>query len=299
MSFQSPALLVLLVVIPLLAMAYAGWERRRERAAGSFAAPHMRPNVAPVPPGWRRHLPVALLLVALAALLVGLARPARTRVVTVTGGTIVLVMDASKSMERTDILPSRLEVAVEAAEALVGQLPDGFRVGVVAFNRQVQTLSAPTRDREAIALALASLETRYRTVLGDGILGGLATVPEGGRSVELVVLSDGRDTASEVEPLAAAQEAAAIDVRIDTIALGSPEHPRGPDIATMRGVADVTGGRYFLAPTAGELEGIYRGIGRRASTATEEVEITQAFVGGGLLLMVAGAALSAAWFGRY
>ncbi|MGH2778785.1 MAG: vWA domain-containing protein [Actinomycetota bacterium] len=296
MSFEWPALLLLLVAIPALGVAYALLERRRERAAGAFAAPHMRPNLVRSRPAWRRHVPIALMLVALAALVMGTARPQREQVVMRVGGTIVFVIDASRSMNRTDIAPSRFEAARSASEVLVDGLPEDFRVGVVAFNREAQILSAPTLDREAISFALDSLETRYKTVLGDGIMAGLASVPEGGRSVQLVVLSDGVDTGSEVPPLAAADEAVAMDVRVNTVVLGSSTDLKAPDVGVLRQIADVTEGRFFAAPSAEELDSIYRSIAERASRSTEKVELTQAFVGGGLALMIASAALSALWF---
>ncbi len=296
MSFEWPALLLLLVAIPALGVAYALLERRRERAAGAFAAPHMRPNLVRSRPAWRRHVPIALMLVALAALVMGTARPQREQVVMRVGGTIVFVIDASRSMNRTDIAPSRFEAARSASEVLVDGLPEDFRVGVVAFNREAQILSAPTLDREAISFALDSLETRYKTVLGDGIMAGLASVPEGGRSVQLVVLSDGVDTGSEVPPLTAADEAVAMDVRVNTVVLGSSTDLKAPDVGVLRQIADVTEGRFFAAPSAEELDSIYRSIAERASRSTEKVELTQAFVGGGLALMIASAALSALWF---
>lgn len=296
MSFEWPALLLLLVTVPLLGVAYVLLERRRERAAGAFAAPNMRPNVVGSSPTWRRHVPIALMLLALATLVMGTARPQREQVVTRVGGTIMLVIDASNSMRRTDIAPNRFEAARSASEVLVDGLPEDFRVGVVGFNREAFTLSAPTTDREAISFALDSLETRSKTLLGDGIMAGLANVPEGGRSVQLVVLSDGVDTGSEVPPLTAADEAVALDVRVNTVVLGSSTDPRAPDIAVLRQIADVTEGRFFTAPSAEELDSIYGGIAERASKSTEKVELTQAFVGGGLALMLAAAALSALWF---
>ena len=296
MSFEWPALLLLLVTVPLLGVAYVLLERRRERAAGAFAAPNMRPNVVRSRPSWRRHVSIALLLLALAALLMGTARPQREQVVTRVGGTIMLVIDASRSMNRTDIVPSRFDAARSASDVLIDRLPDDFRVGVVAFNREAYTLSAPTHDREALSFALDSLELRYKTHLGDGIIAGLSHVPEGGPSVQLVVLSDGNDTGSEVPPVAAADEAVAIGVRVNTVVLGSGTDVTGPNVEVLRQIADVTGGRFFAAPSADELDSIYRGIAARASESTEKVELTQAFVGGGLALMLAAAALSALWF---
>lgn len=243
-------------------------------------------------------MPAALMLLAIACLLVGAARPGRSQVVTRTGGTIMLVIDASKSMERDDIAPNRLDAARNASRVLVDQLPDTYRVGLVTFNGEARTLSAPTIDREAIALALDSIETRFKTHIGDGILAALANVPEGGRSVQLVVLSDGNDTGSEIPPLAAADEAVGIDVKINTVVMGTTTSDAAADTGTLEQIVDVTRGRFFSAPSSDDLESIYRGIGVRASKAVERVELTQLFVGAGLLLMVLAAAFDALWFRR-
>jgi Ca-activated chloride channel homolog len=297
-TFKLPALLVLLLAVPVLMIVYALLERRRARAAEAFSSAHMRSNVVATPPRWRRHVPALLLFLALAALLVGAARPGRSQVVTRLGGTIMLVIDASKSMENTDIAPNRLGAARNASEALVEELPESYKVGLVAFNGKALTLSAPTTDREAIGLALDSIETRKRTYIGDGIMAGLANVPDGGNSVQLVVLSDGQDTGSEIPPLVAAEEAATMRVKVNTVVTGtaSTEDLTGAEV--LRQIADATEGRFFAAPSSDELESIYRDIGVRASKRIERVELTQAFIGGGLLLMLLAAALSALWFRR-
>jgi Ca-activated chloride channel homolog len=297
-TFKLPALLMLLIAVPLLAIAYAALERRRAGAAAAFASAPMRTNVVPAPPRWRRHVPALLMLLAIACLLVGAARPGRSQVVTRTGGTIMIVLDASRSMEETDIAPSRLDAARNAIQVLVDQLPESYKVGLVTFNRGARTLSAPTIDREAIALALDSIETDGKTHIGDGILAALGNVPNGGRSVQLVVLSDGNDTGSEIPPLVAADEAVTLDVKINTVVMGATAGDAAADTGTLQQIADVTRGRFFSAPSSDELESIYRGLGVRASKAVERVELTQLFVGVGLLLMIVAAALSALWFRR-
>ena len=105
--------------------------------------------VAGEEPRWRRHLPFALLALALAALALSLARPERTVAVPVERASVVLVTDVSRSMSATDVSPTRLEAARRAAQSFVEQVPDELRVGLVAYSDAAQTLQTPTTDHDA------------------------------------------------------------------------------------------------------------------------------------------------------
>ena len=115
MSFASPLALIALVAVPLAAAAHAVFQRRRPRFAERFASLAMLPNVIDRDPGWRRHVPAAILLLALATMLVGAARPRAMVAAKRENATVVLVVDASRSMAATDVTPSRLAAAPRRA----------------------------------------------------------------------------------------------------------------------------------------------------------------------------------------
>src|SRR5947209_4480084 len=108
MSFAAPLVLVALIVVPLLSVWYAREHRRRTEAAGAFVTQPLRPSVAPRGPGWRRHAPMLVFLLAVAILILAAARPQRSVAVPVNDGAVMLVDDVSSSMASTDVAPSRL-----------------------------------------------------------------------------------------------------------------------------------------------------------------------------------------------
>ena len=129
MTFAAPWLLLGLVLLPLLAFAYGAGERRRRRTAAALAAPATRASVVPRTPGWRRHAPILIAAVAMAGLIVALARPQVSVAVPAEQASIVLAMDHSGSMQATDVSPSRLVAAREAGEAFLGSVPAKVKVG--------------------------------------------------------------------------------------------------------------------------------------------------------------------------
>src|ERR1700742_3034257 len=112
MSFAEPTLLAGLVLVPLAALAYAGMLRRHRREAAAWASPALTPALLTGRPGWRRHLPATLLLLAIAALVIALARPQHTVAAPRRAANVMLVMDVSGSMSATDVQPDRLTAAV-------------------------------------------------------------------------------------------------------------------------------------------------------------------------------------------
>ncbi|HEX8855665.1 MAG TPA: VWA domain-containing protein, partial [Thermoleophilaceae bacterium] len=143
MSFDSPLVLVALIVIPLAVVWYAAEQRRRRKAAAAFAAPVLQPNVAPTRPGWRRHAPMLAVLLALAVLIVAAAKPQRTVAVPVERAAIMLTTDVSGSMTAKDVQPNRLVAAKRAARSFLAKVPSGVNVGVLAFNDKPTLLQTP------------------------------------------------------------------------------------------------------------------------------------------------------------
>jgi Ca-activated chloride channel family protein len=334
-SAEWPGLLWTLVLVPVALAAYLLAQRRRSRYTVRFTNLDLLANVVSAKPGWRRHVPPAFYLLALAALLVSLARPQALALVPKEQATIVLVMDVSGSMNATDVRPTRLVSSQRAATTFVEQLPEKFRVGIVSFSSTAQTLTRPTTDRAAAYEAIASLHAEGATAMGDGIeraldvkrlpslsSGGGATPsapdsPEqsSGREPPLVVLllSDGANTQGRTQPMEAATDAKELGVPVFTIALGTDQGmvdvpdetgtmrriPVPPDELTLQRIAETTGARFFAAPTSRELRDVYRELGSKIGFVKEKQEVTVLFSATALLFLVAGASLSLNWFSRF
>ena len=170
MSFSSPLLLVSLLAVPAAVVGYLWLERRREARAGRWAAPALLPNLVDRPPAWRRHLPTALLLLGVALLLVGFARPKTSISVKRQVATVVLVLDVSGSMAANDLRPSRLVVAREAALRFVDQLPRDYRMALVTFSDHAAVSVPATHDLDAVRAGLARATTGPQgTALADAV----------------------------------------------------------------------------------------------------------------------------------
>jgi Ca-activated chloride channel family protein len=318
-SFQWPVALVSLLIVPLAILGYLLIQRRRAKYAVRFTNLDLLANVVERSPGWRRHLPAVLALAALTALLVGLARPQTSVAKARSHSTIVLAIDVSGSMSATDVHPSRLAAAKEAARSFVNQLPKGIRVGVVSFSTSAQVLAPATGDRSLALAAIDSLEPGGGTAIGDAIarsvdLGKAAQTAAGGggkHRFSILLLSDGANT-SGIPPLSGAQQAKRAHAPVYTIALGTPNGtvqrldefgnirriPVPPDPATLRQVASVTGGRFFNVPSEHELKAVYDRLGTRVGYTRHHHELTYAFAAVAAALLLAGGTLSALWFNR-
>src|SRR3954470_17157991 len=232
MSFAEPILLSGLILLPLAAMAYGAMQRRRRRESAAWANPALVPGLVRSSPGWRRHLPPLLLLCALAALIVALARPQRTVAAPQRAANVLMVTDVSGSMNATDVSPDRLSAAVKAAKTLTDKLPQTFRLGLITFSDYAEQRVAPTTDRAQVKGALDQLQAEGGTAMGDGLERGLfaarTPVPNAdGSGVRrlpsvIVLLSDGKNTSGNLDPVEVAREAAKVHVPIFTIALGTP-----------------------------------------------------------------------------
>ena len=310
MSFQAPAFLLALLLVPLAALVYGAAQRRRRAAADAFAAPAVRASALPRRPGWRRHAPIALYGLALAALAIALARPEATIAVPSEQATIVLATDHSGSMQATDVAPSRLAAVKAAAGRFLDRVPDRVKVAGVAFDHRAAVLEAPSTDRAPLRAAIRGLEPSGGTATGEALAAVLDLVRRGGGEqppAAIVLISDGESTHGR-EPLPVAQEAAELGIPIYTVALGTPDgtvvgsdgvsRPVPPDLETLRAIADTSGGRSFSARDADRLTAVYERLGSQVATEREPREVTAAFAGGALALVAGGALLSLHWFRR-
>ena len=316
-SFGAPLWFLALLSLPVLFGLYLLAERQRARAAAAFVAPHLIANVAPQRPGWRRHVPVALWALALAVLFTALAKPQKTVAVPVEQATIMLAIDGSGSMEATDVKPNRMAAARQAADRFLKQVPRRMQVGLVVFNQTPRVLQAPTTDRQSIRDALASVKPSGGTAAGEAIYSSLAAIravtkPGGKRPpAAIVLLTDGKSThgRSDREAATAAKERR---VPVHTIALGTPNGtirrpqrdgtvravPVPPDPFALRRIAQLSGGRAFQARDSGSLSAVYSRLGSQVSKKKEKRQVTSAFAGGAIVLLVLGSLLSLKWFNR-
>jgi Ca-activated chloride channel family protein len=312
-SFREPVLLLALALLPLAIAAYVLAQRRRRRFAIRYTNVDILASVAGR--SWARHIPAALALLALTALLIALGRPERTVAAPQRQGTVMMVTDTSGSMDATDVAPSRLKAAQVAARALTKKLPEQFRLGLVSFNNAAEQLVAPTTDRSQVNAAIDGLKVHGSTAMGDGLQLGLQAArtrvtDTGGKAhrvpAVLVLLSDGKSERG-AEPVDIADQAKKLKIPIYTIALGTQQGvlnrngksiPVPPDNVTLRDVAETTGARFFAAPSATRLETIYENLGTRFSTRKEKQEVTAAFAGAALVLLLAGGILSLLRTGR-
>ena len=318
MSFEWPLMLLALLAVPLAIGGYVLLERRRHRQAAAFASPALVPNLVGRKPGRLRHLPPALALLALAALATGLARPHATLSVKQEQATVVLAMDTSRSMVANDVPPSRLAVAQQAVRRFLEKLPEDYRVGMVSFAQSAQTVLPATSNREAAQAALRNLRTGDGTALGEGIARAIQVaqrVPaEEGKKppASILVLSDGAQTQGVLEPAAAAARAKKLKIPVYTVAFGTEQgvvevvDDNGftqrvtvpPDPPTLRKVSQATGGRFYAAPDAAQLNAVYEELGSRIGSVKKEREVTAGFAAGGAFLLLAAGAVSAFLFGR-
>jgi len=317
MSFAEPLFLLALVLVPLGAVAYLRHERTRRAAAAAFAAPALQASVAPRRPGWRRHVPLVVYALALTVLVLALAKPQTTVAVPVERASIMLTTDYSGSMQATDVSPSRLQAARDAANRFLSEVPSGVRVGLVAFNQAARLAESPTTDRAAVRSAISALQPSGGTATGEALAVSLAvlarqTGADGGRAPSaIVLLSDGASVRGR-KPQELASRAKDLKIPIYTVTLGTAAgtiqvpRPNGtmrtvavpPDPDESREVAEISGGRAFTADTAKNLGTVYEQLGSRIGYRDEQREITAAFTGGALALLAGGALLSLHWFRR-
>jgi Ca-activated chloride channel homolog len=317
-SFGLPLALLGLVALPVLAALYVLRERSRERFAARWGAPALLPNLVARAPGLRRHFPVALLLVALGALVVGVARPHAVVSVPREEATVLLAIDVSRSMGATDVLPSRLGAAQIAANEFVDKVPKKFRIGVISFATRAQVAVAPTDDRDLVHAAIGSLRPGEGTAIGDAVLlaallgqrqrASDGTLPP----TSVLLISDGARDGGRTAPQTAARRARALRTPVYTILLGTPngtvEHqlPGGykeiirvpPSPATLQLIARTSGGQFFTASNDKRLREVYDQLRSRIGHKRVTREITDFFAGGGALLLLGGGTLSAFWFRR-
>lgn len=305
----------LLTLIPVLALVglyvYAQYHRRSYSVR--FSNVDLLAKIAAKGPGWRRHLPAAVLLAALVVMSTGMARPAIDTQEPTERATVVLTLDLSLSMKAKDVSPDRFSAMKKASLEFVDELPENYNLGLVTFAKSASVAVSPTKDRNQVKSAIKSMKLDRATAIGEGIFSALQaiqSVPPDGASepapARILLLSDGYRTSGRlVEDGAKAAEAAKVPV--STIAFGTDtgtveiegETQEVPvDRETLSQTAETTGGKFYEAASVDDLKGVYEDMGSSIGHRTVAVEIAQWFIGIALVLGFAAVFLSLLWTSR-
>jgi Ca-activated chloride channel family protein len=335
MSFVWPEALLLLLLLPLLVGTYIWVLERKKKYALRFASLQLVKEAMGKGAGFRRHVPPILFLLALAIMIVAVARPQAMVTLPSQSETIILAMDVSGSMRAQDVEPNRLVAAQVAAKAFIAEQPQNVRIGIVAFAGTATVAQAPTRNKDDLYAAIDRFQLQRATAIGSAILVSLATIfPNAGIDVAsfddeqrigiksigpkpvppgsygsalIILLTDGQRTTGP-DSIAAARLAADRGVRVYTVGVGTVEgevigfegwsmHVR-LDEDTLKTIADVTRGEYFYAGTATSLKKVYRDLNSKFVLEKQKTEITALFAAAAAFLAVVSALLSLVWFNR-
>lgn len=337
MNFLWPGNLILILVVPALVAAYIWAQRRRQKYALRYASLSLVREALGNGPGRKRHIPPALFLTALLFMAVGTARPETVVVAPVQEGTVILAIDVSGSMLAEDLKPNRMEAAKAAAKAFVDRQGADVSLGVVAFSGDAQIVQSPTKDHDLVIAAINRLRPQRATAIGRGILASLdaifensedvapsvialhrlageptgptpVPVPVGAdRTATIVLLSDGQNNQFPA-PQQVIEDAASRGIRIYTVGVGSAEGTvvriQGRSVrtrldeATLRQIADQTGGQYYNASNENDLRAVYENLSTQLVFRQQKTEITAILTAIAAVFSMVGAALSLFWFNR-
>ncbi|WP_432824517.1 vWA domain-containing protein [Dactylosporangium sp. CA-092794] len=350
MSLTWPWALCALLAFPLL-LAYRWWSRRRRRrVAVRLSSVALVRAALPGRSSWKRRVPLALLAAGLVLAATAAARPQASVVVPDDAATILLAVDVSGSMCSTDVDPNRLTAAQKAAKDFIDDHDGGSKIGLVAFSGTAGLLVPPTTEKDKLLKAIDGLRTSRGTAIGLAILASIDAIAEinpdvpptgvevpdnggaSGANVDyepdtIVVLTDGRNT-DGVDPVTAAEQAAARRLRVYTIGFGTDQPSpmvcsssqisgdtfrggggyggfRGFDGArgrfqdmdeeTLTKIAEMTGAKYFKAENAKALGDVLRDLPTEITLQHKKMEISVYFALGGALLVLLAVALAQWW----
>jgi Ca-activated chloride channel homolog len=318
-TFASPYLLLLLLLVPAVIFFVRWLDRRRARYAVSFTNLDVLASVATPRRAWKSLIPLALFLLALTAATAAVARPRATVSKTSDRATVVLLVDVSGSMRASDVKPTRLLAAARAMSLFASRLPKNVKAGLISFSTGPNVLVPPTTDRSFLQEGIDLLFPEGGTAIGDGLgasvqvvqaaVGDVKRSKDGKIPGAIVLLSDGAQTRGTLTPLQGAARAKRAGIRVFTVALGTPNGTLGPgtlgggqfgggffggsgrfrvrpDPVTLAAIARETDGETFEAKSAARVEKIYKDLG--ASIARKKVnrEITSWFAGAAALLLL-------------
>jgi Ca-activated chloride channel family protein len=314
-GFTAPWWFLLLIVVAAVAIGYVLAQRARRKRTMRFANLELLDKVAPKSQGWVRHLPAVLIVLSLLILTVALAGPTAEQKVPRNRATVLLVIDVSLSMEATDVAPTRLKAAQDAATQFAQNMTPGINLGLISFAGTATVLVNPTTDRNGVIKAIENLKLAQSTATGEGIFAALQSVEsfssvvggaDGPPPARIVLMSDGKQTVPEDLYAArggytAAQAAKQAGVPISSISFGTTHgsvtiddkpQPVSVDDESLREIARLSGGDFYKAASAEELKKVYADLGEQIGYEIKDADASKPWVVAGTLILMIGAAAS-------
>ncbi|MGB3481293.1 MAG: VWA domain-containing protein [Mycobacterium sp.] len=282
-GFEHPWFFLFFIVIAALVALYVVVQRARERRVLRFANMELLETVAPKRPTRWRHLPAIALITSLSLLTIAMAGPTHDVRIPRNRAVVMLVIDVSQSMRATDVSPSRLVAAQEAAKQFADQLTPGINLGLIAYAGTATVLTSPTTNREATKNAIDKLQLADRTATGEGIFTALQSIATVGAVIgggdepppaRIVLMSDGKETVpsnpdNPKGAFTAARTAKDQGVPISTVSFGTPygyveindqRQPVPVDDEMLKKIADLSGGSAYTASSLEQLKEVFTSL---------------------------------------
>ena len=296
-AFQNPGLIWLFLLLPILLITYLLYTRNRFGTM-RFSSLIMFEGIARTTGMWRKHILFSLRLLAIAAVIVALMRPQERNAlqeINAEGIDIMMIIDISGSMRAMDFKPNRLEAVKKVAQTFVSQRQND-RMGLNVFARESFMQCPLTTDLERLNEFIAGIEIVNEkfdgTAIGMALAGGVNRLRESdAKSKVIVLLSDGRNNAGELDPITTSELAKEFGIRIYTIGAGTRGTAAMPvqtvigvrnvqvqvdiDEETLTRIADITGGKYFRATDEKSLAEVYQEISEMETTEYSVREYVQ------------------------
>lgn len=314
-GFASPWWFLLLPAVAAVAVGYVLSQRARRKRTMRFANLELLEKVAPKTQGWFRHVPAVLVVLSLLLLAVALAGPTAEQKVPRNRATVMLVVDTSLSMEATDVAPTRLKAAQEAARSFAQNMTPGVNLGLISFAGTATVLVAPTTDRGGVVKQIDNLKLAQSTATGEGIFAALQSIEsfsaivggaEGPPPARIVLMSDGKQTVPDdlYAPrggYTAAQAAKQAQVPISSISFGTMHgsvdidgkaQEVKVDDESLQEIARLSGGDFYKAASADELKRVYADLGEQIGYELKDADASRPWVILGTLVLMIGAAAS-------
>ena len=306
-GFSAPGWFGLLGVVAAVVVGYVWVHRRSRRYLLRFANLEMLERVAPRRPGWPRHIPAVLLIMALLLLTLGLAGPTANAQVPRNRAVVMLVIDVSLSMNSTDVSPTRIAAAKDAATSFVRGLPTGINLGVESFAGTATVLVSPNTDRAQAVQAISHLTLAESTATGEALAAALASIDalnqvipgqgQGPPPARIVLMSDGKQNVGRDE-FDVATQAGAAHIPISTISFGTPygtvdiqgeQAPVPVDDDSLARVAQLSGGEFYPAQSNQQIHQVYDTLDQQIGYQTVRKDVSRPWLILGTLICLAAA----------